>query len=95
MFFFSSFLCLSCFFASYIFSVCFYFIVFVLPFLCFLLFLHFFLHLKFLAAMSSSRSDDITQFVRSFVRTLFFSFSVFGVCSALFQESFKGVSRKF
>ena len=25
----------------------------------------------------------------------FFSFSVFGVCSALFHESFKGASRKF
>ena len=56
----------------------------------------------FLAAMSSSRSDEVTQSVCMFVP--FFSFSVSGVCitfgcfkevSRMFQESFKGVSRKF
>ena len=35
---------------------------------------------SFLAAMSSSRSDVVTQFVRSSVRPLFF-FSFFEVCS--------------
>ena len=65
----------------------------------------------FLAAMSSSRSDGVTQFVRPFVRTLFFllvslEFVVhldvprkfqgcFKKVSRLLQESFKGVSRKF
>ena len=43
--------------------------------------------------MSSSRSDNVTQFVIPSVP--FFCLSVLGVCSALFQESFKGVSRKF
>ena len=41
--------------------------------------------LIFLAAMSSSRSDVVTQSVRSFVFLCvcpFFSFSVLGVCSA-------------
>ena len=52
--------------------------------------------LKFLAAMSSSRSDVVTQFVRSSVRSFvrvsvpFFSFSVF----LLGLKSFNGVSRK-
>ena len=49
---------------------------------------------RFLAAMSSSRSDEVTQCVCMFVP--FFSFSVFGVCSTwVFQGSFKGVLRKF
>jgi len=38
---------------------------------------------------------SLSPSVRVFVRTLFFSFSVFGVCSALFQGSFKGILRKF
>ena len=51
---------------------------------------------SFLAAMSSSRSDVVTQFVFPFVRPFipFFSFSVLWVCSAfsmLFQESLKDV----
>ena len=46
----------------------------------------------FLAAMSSSRSDVVTQCFRSCFRSCvpFFSFSVFGVL-----KSFNGVSRKF
>ena len=48
----------------------------------------------FLAAMSSSKSDDVTKsvrlFVRPFVRSHFFSFSVLGV---LFSP--KGVQRCF
>ena len=57
---------------------------------------------SFLAVMSSSRSDNVTQFVCVFVP--FFPFNVFGVfftfgcfkeVSRLFQKSFKGVSRKF
>ena len=54
--------------------------------------------LLFLAAMSSSRSDVVTQsvrpFVRSSVRTLFFfprSFFESQRVSMVFQESFKGV----
>ena len=53
--------------------------------------------LIFLAAMSSSRSDIVTQSVRSFVfpsaRTLFFSFSVLEVSTSPkeFQWCFKGV----
>ena len=43
----------------------------------------------FLVAMSSSRSDVVTQFVRVFVRTLFF------LVSLISQGSFKGISRKF
>ena len=40
--------------------------------------------LSFLASISSSRSDVVTQFVRSCFRVFvpFFSFSVLGVCSA-------------
>ena len=58
----------------------------------------------FLAAMSSSRSDVVTQCVRVFVfSSLFFSFSVFEVLSSPkeFQWCFKkvlsvfGVSRMF
>ena len=57
---------------------------------------------KFLAAMSSSRSDGVTQSVRLFVT--FFSFSVFGVCSAFGMSTglskvskgcFSSVLRKF
>ena len=46
----------------------------------------------FLAAMSSSRSDVVTQFVRSCVRPFvpFFSFSVLGV-SMVFQGCIKVV----
>ena len=53
--------------------------------------------LIFLAAMSSSRSDVVTQSVRSFVfpsvRPLFFSFSVLEVSSSPkeFQWCFKAV----
>ena len=45
--------------------------------------------------MSSSRSDDVTQFVIPSVP--FFSFSVFEVCSAFRMSTrcLKGVSRKF
>ena len=54
----------------------------------------------FLAAMSSSRSDVVTQFVRMSVRISvcpFFSFSVLGVSSAFFLvlKWFNRVSRKF
>ena len=58
--------------------------------------------IRFLAAMSSSRSDVVTQFVcssvRSFVRpSLFFSFSVFEVLSSPkeFQWCFKKVLSVF
>ena len=60
--------------------------------------------LYFLAAMSSSRSDGVTQFVRpsvrSFVRNLFFLLvslesRVFQGSLRIFQGSFKGVSRVF
>ena len=49
-----------------------------------------------LAAMSSSRSDGVTQFVRSFVRNLFFLLvslesRVFQGSLRVFQGSFKGV----
>ena len=56
-----------------------------------------FLLVLFLAAMSSSRSDDVTKFVRSFVRCHFFSFSVLGVLSSPkeFQWCFKKVLRMF
>ena len=54
---------------------------------------------KFLAAMSSSRSDVVTQCVRVFVRVFvpFFSFIVLGVLSSVkvFQWCFKSVSRMF
>ena len=50
---------------------------------------------SFLAAMSSSRSDGVTQFVLLSFRPLFFSFSVFGVCSALFQGCSNGALRVF
>ena len=54
---------------------------------------------RFLAAMSSSRSDVVTQFVRPFVRLFvpFFSFSVLGVLSGPkeFQWCFKKVLRVF
>ena len=67
------------------------------------------LEYKFLAAMSSSRSDVVTQFVRPFVRVSvpFFSFSVIEVSFSpkefqwlskvclKFKGSFKDVSRKF
>ena len=58
----------------------------------------------FLAAMSSSRSDDVTQSVRSFVRMSVrpkgVSLSLKRICSdieidGVLQGSFKGVSRKF
>ena len=51
-----------------------------------------------LAAMSSSRSDVVTQFVCSFVRSSpFFSFSVLGVLSSPkeFQWCFKKELRVF
>ena len=40
--------------------------------------------IQFLAAMSSSRSGVVTQCVRSSVCVPFLSFSVLGVCTALF-----------
>ena len=56
--------------------------------------------IHFLAAMSSSRSDVVTQFVRSFVRPFvpfFSSFSVLGVLSSHkeLQWRFKKVLRLF
>ena len=53
-------------------------------------------HKQFLAAMSSSRSDVVTQSVRSCVCP-FFSFSVLGILSSLkvFQWCFKKVLRVF
>ena len=47
--------------------------------------------------MSSSRSDDVTKFVRPSVRSHFFSFSVLGVLSSPkeFQWCFKKVLRMF
>ena len=50
---------------------------------------------KFLAAMSSSRSDVVTQCVRLFVP--FFSFSIFGVLSSPEESQwcFKKVLRVF
>ena len=51
----------------------------------------------FLAAMSSSRSDVVTQFVRSFVRSFVFPSLFFLLVSLKFLlvlKSFNGVSRK-
>ena len=49
--------------------------------------------LMFLAAMSSSRSDDVTKSVRPSVRSHFFSFGVLEVFSSPkeFQWCLKGV----
>ena len=48
---------------------------------------------SFLAAMSSSRSDVVTQFVRLFVRPLFFL--LMSLEFYLVLKSFNGDSRKF
>ena len=50
-------------------------------------------HTLFLAAMSSSRSDGVTQFVCLFVCTLFFL--LVSLEFVVHLETFKGVSRKF